>query len=148
MAEIFKYDIVDFNEEIIKKLIDEGKAKYFGNGEIFLSTEEMIKDEEEYPVDGRFLEDWIQGWDGGEYYSVSGGIDICMSDVMEYLDFDKPINSKGETYKDIIYNADNPNEETEKIIKENLILKVESLIEDLRCDIEDIKKTEYGVLWN
>lgn len=129
------------NNGLATSLIQKEEVEAGYRGEWILAKEnQIIIDGIEIESDWE-LEDFIDGFDGGEWIDVEG-IQISKGRAIWRLtcELNQIGNDNNETYEEIIYNADFPFDKILELIDQFLLVELDSLLTNIHGRIRQINK--------
>lgn len=152
MYVFYVYDIDNNDSDFyLKKILDNGLGVQLGDEHILSKTNKLVIDGKIFESD-LTLEEYIGWLDGGESYEIIDGLEITKVDIINTFkgELEQPCNDNGETYMDIIYNSENPEQEIEKFINEFLEIILDFKMNELKMRIKQIKEEikNGNVNWN
>lgn len=147
---MYVYYTEELNEEITKKITDNGNAVRIDPDEDLY----LLSKTDKISIDGNVidsdysLEEFIKFFDGGDVIRLAGMRITMMETIETFLDMLYEVyNDKHETYAERIYNSNNPRNEIKQIINEFLIVRMDMVMSDLKSEINKInKQIEDGTL--
>ena len=141
-------------EEVLKEISSCKDLRPFGDGYYWISkTDTIILNGKERKANDKFCSYVIDDglYDESEYLKITshlsdGELEITKARALELLSDDlRQADSIGSQYEERIWNAEDPSEETDKIINELILCVYEMVIDELKDELEKIRKN--GVEW-
>ncbi len=146
--QIYVYNISNYEEDniAIKKLIENGSAVFFGQDQTRLLSKDVFLSIDNIAIKPECdLKEFIDYYNDGSHVTVTNDLfdilEIGIEESISYLQ--ENLYSKddsGFVYAERIYNSDNPEEETSKILDECVIPSIYNRIEKYKKKAEEIKQ--------
>ena len=138
---MYIYNTEEMENDLREKIVNNGLAVVF-------NEDKLISKVEKISIDGKIikswciLESWISLYDGGEFLTLTDGVQIGLDDVINTLldEINLPYDDSGETYAEKIYNAKNPDEELRKIFNGILLTLIDMKMEDFRIKANIVRE--------
>lgn len=136
---MYLFDCEDIENELRKKIINNGLAVTFNEARLLAKVSELSIDGQVIKSDID-LEEYIQYYDDGGYVELIEGFQVGQSDAINVLlgDLYEP-DDEGLTCAEKIYNSENPSEEILKLINEYLLIAINFKLTDINCSIRNLE---------
>lgn len=152
---MYVYSTDEMEKDLKDKILNNGLA-------VVIDEDRLLSKVDTLSVDGKIikshctLDTWISFYDGGEFVTLTDGVQIGLDDVINTLldGLNLPYDDSGETYAEKIYNSENPDGELRKIFNGILLTLIDLKMEDFRIKANIVREQvkngtfEWGVNGN
>lgn len=134
----------EWDDELLEKVINNGLAVPTDKDD----NSHIISKLDKICIDGQTfnstytLEEYIRGFDGGDYVELCKNLEITKEDVIETFvgELYQPCDDSGMTYADKIYQSESPDEAISEYINKFLLIQIDFVMTDIKCKITQIEK--------